>query len=63
MALIYNIEDYRNRKQLEERITKLALGQWISEDERIHYMIKQAEKDLEEWEKLYPIKEIEDISE
>jgi len=57
MAIIYNIEDYRNKK-LEQRIIKLAFDQWESEEERIRYMMEQAEKDLEEWEKLYPMKNI-----
>ena len=58
MAIIINIEDYRNKKQLEERITKLAFDQWGSEEERIRYMTEQAEKDLEEWDKLYPMQDI-----
>ena len=58
MAIIYNIEDYRKRKEyeeLEKRITKLAFGLWESEEEKIRYMTEQADKDSEEWEKLYPI--------
>ena len=58
MAIIYNIEGYRNKKQLEERITKLAFDRWESEEERIGYMTEQAEKDLEEWDKMYPIQDI-----
>ena len=54
----YNIEDYRNRKQLEERIIKSAFGLWESEEEKIrYYTSEQCEKDSEEWEKLFPIPE------
>jgi len=65
MSTIINIADFRNRQkqkqyevELEERIAKLAFGQWESEEEQIRYMTDQAEKDLEEWEKLYPINDI-----
>ena len=69
MAIIYNIEDYREKKirrqdekdTLEQRIIKLALGQWDSEEDQINYMMEQAETDLEDWEKLYPIED--DIAE
>ena len=64
MAIIYNIEDYRQKKakedyeELEQRIIKSALGLWESEEERIRYFTsEQCEKDSEEWEKLYPIPE------
>ena len=58
MGNIISIDEYRKRKEheaLEQRIIKLAFGLWESEEEKIRYMIEQAEKDLEEWEKLYPI--------
>jgi len=61
MAIIINIDDYRKRKEGREeepevfgRILK-SLGRWESEEERIRYYIYQAEKDLEEIDKLYPI--------
>ena len=61
MAIIYNIDDYRKKKEreeLEQRIIKSALGLWESEDERIlYYTSEQCEKDSEEWEKLFPIPE------
>jgi len=58
MATIINIEECRNRKQLEERIIKSAFGLWESEEERIsYYTSEQCKKDSEEWEKLFPIPE------
>ena len=61
MAIVININDYRNKKQLERRITKLAFDQWESEEERICYMTEQADKDLEEWDKIYPIQDIAEL--
>jgi len=66
MAIIYNINDYRNRKQsdrYEEGLAELrriavACGTWESEEERVRYHEEKAEKDLAEWEKMYPIKDI-----
>ena len=58
MGTIINIEEYRKRKEheeLEQRIIKLAFGLWESEEEKIRYMMEQADKDSEEWKKLYPI--------
>ena len=61
MGDIIYIEDYLNKKKevaLTKRIEKLAFGQWESEEEQIRYMTGQAESDLEEWDKLYPIQDI-----
>jgi len=58
MGTIINIEEYRKRKEheeLEQCIIKLAFGLWESEKEKIRYIMEQADKDSEEWEKLYPI--------
>ena len=61
MAIIYNIKDYRKKKEreeLEQRIIKSAFGLWESEEEQVRYFTsEQCEKDSEEWEKLYPIPE------
>ena len=51
MATIINIEEYLNRKKEEEllhRMEKLVFGLWESEEERIRYMLEQAERDSEE---------------
>jgi len=62
MAIIYNIDDYRNQQEVVpaalRRVAKMVFGQWKSEDERIDYYLNQAEKDLEELDELYPIKDI-----
>ena len=66
MAIIYNIYDYRKRKQpgrYEEGLAEIhriavAYGTWESEEEQICYHEEKTEKDLEEWERMYPIKDI-----
>ena len=66
MAIIINIEDYRNRKRqgrYEEGLAELRriaaeCGTWESEEERNRYHEEKAEKDWAEWEKMYPIKDI-----
>jgi len=62
MAIIINIEEYRERQLLKqqepaifERILKAVAGDWESEEERIRYFMEQAEKDGEVLEKLYLI--------
>ena len=63
MAIVINIEDYRKKKDRrhsrksarEQEHLIDPLETWHSEEEQIRYHMEKAEKDLAEWEQLYPV--------